>query len=97
MSFYALLRCAHRRHPALSTPLPGPWVNYELKVCVKGTTTCLTNLPLCAVSGSATVTDCPIPGCQPLTTYEVSITALKSDSTKSPVSNKDDFQTPAAP
>ena len=91
----ALLRCAHRRLPALSTPLPGPWVKFELKVCVKGTTNCLQNLPLC--TATATVTTCPIPGCEPLTNYEVTIVALKSDGSRSPVSNKDGFQTPAAP
>ena len=91
------VRCSRASPATLSTPLPGPWVNYELTVCVKGTTTCLTNLPLCAVSGSTSVTDCQIPGCQPLTTYDVTIVALESDSSKSPISNKDDFQTPAAP
>lgn len=75
----------------------GPWVNFELTVCVKGTTSCLQNLPLCAVSGTGTITDCPVAGCQPLTTYEVTIYALLADGTKSPISNKDDFQTPAAP
>ena len=71
----------------------GPWVNFELRVCVKGTTSCLPNLPLCKISGA--VTDCPINGCKPLTTYEVEIYALKADGTKSPVSNTDELQTPA--
>ena len=93
------LLCSAERHssasPVLPSSLPGPWAKFELKVCVKGTTTCLQNLPLC--TATATVTTCPIRGCQPLTTYEVTIVALKSDGSRSPVSNKDDFQTPAAP
>ena len=89
----AVTGVAHCTKPATG----GPYVNYELTVCVKGTTNCLQNLPLCPISGSGTVTDCPINGCEPLTTYEVTIYALKADNTKSPISNKDDFQTPAAP
>ena len=75
----------------------GPWVNFELTVCVKGTTNCLKNLPLCPITGIAAVTDCPINGCEPLTTYAVTVHALKADGTKSPSSTEDDFQTPAAP
>ena len=74
----------------------GPWANFKLTVCVKGTTDCLQNLPLCKVSAGAT-TDCPINNVEPLTTYDVTIVALKADGSESPISNTDEFQTPAAP
>lgn len=74
----------------------GPYVNFELTVCVKGTQQCLQNLPLCPV-GSGSVTDCPINGCEPGTQYEVAIFALDSSGNKSPISNTDPFTTPKAP
>ncbi len=73
----------------------GPYVNMELTVCKRGTTSCLQNLPLCPITG--TTTNCQINNVQPLTTYEVVIRAVRADGTKSPISNKDDFQTPRVP
>lgn len=71
----------------------GPWANFELTVCVKGTSSCFT-MP-CPITG--TVTDCFIGGCEPQTTYDVTIYALRADGSKSPISNTDDFQTLAIP
>ena len=89
----AVTGMAHCTQPASG----GPYETFELTVCIKGTTTCLQNLPLCKITGTGTVTDCPINNVEPLTTYDVTIVAVKADGTKSPVSNTDDFQTPAAP
>ena len=75
----------------------GDWKQFELTVCKKAAPSqCLQNLPLCTIT--ATVTNCPIPGCTPGTEYEVTIVAIDADgTTKSPESNTDPFTTPKAP
>ena len=74
----------------------GPWQQYRLTVCVEGATTCLPNVPLCAIVAGVEPTSCPIPGATPFTNYTVVAVALKPNGTgtvESLPSNVDPFQT----
>ena len=73
-----------------------PWATYDLKVCVKGTADCRNITGCVANANKDAVTDCPIPGCTPDTTYDVWATAQKTGLT-SPQSAPDDFTTDKYP
>lgn len=84
---------------ATVTPPPTlrPWKEYELTVCIKGTTDC-TVLPLCtAVADKDAATDCAIPGRVASTTYTVTAVALLTDGTRSARSAAAEFTTSPYP